>query len=277
MRKHIILFVVLLILGNKLLAQFSLATEYEYIRHINQQRQPALVLDNIRNAEQAIRPFLFNDSLVNEFEVPLLNQLSYSYFLTYNYSQAFWYLHLRQHLYPEVPISDFEKKMATVCTQKLKLTSKTADILKTKTEMQLHQQHLNAIQEAIRWQEYDLFSVILAHALYLAQTSSQALPLWLDQWVFLNTLEIRPKYQLSLINFTLMSGNAMDIYNAENSRAKLILLKKSFRFFMKNEMMTEAKYVLDILETCPKNHPILKNTWTKRYNHKMRKTRHTAF
>jgi hypothetical protein len=272
MKKYIFFLFIFHPFLNNLYGQFSLSTEYQYIRLINQQVKPDLIQDNHRNAEWALRPYLFSDSATNEFVVPLLSQLAYSYFLVENFPMSLWYINLKLHLYPDAPILDFEKKLAEANIHKLKIYGKTKNLFEPKKEKNRKQQHYNALQDALQWELYPLFPQLLVHADFLAQINMQKLPQWLDNWIFLNKIKLKSEYQLPLISFTLVEGNNKDIFQTKASDEKKLMLKKSFDYFIENMQYEEAKFVIDILNTCPGKIAGLKKRWTKKLNRKTKKT-----
>jgi len=272
MKKLLFFLFIFPLLSNNLSAQFSLSTEYQYIRQINQQQNADLIQDNLRNAEWALRPYLFSDSAYNEFVVPILSQLAYSYFLTENFAMSLWYINLKLHLYPDAPIVDFEKKLAEASIHQLKLYSQTKNLFEFKKEKNRKQQHYNAIKDALQWKVYPLFPTLLLQADFLAQNTTQKLPLWLDNWIFLNNIKLKAEYQLPLISFTLVEGNSHDIFQAKASDEKKIMLKKSFDYFIENKQYEDAKFVIDILNTCPGKIAGIKKRWTKKLQRKTKNT-----
>lgn len=244
-KKIIIFFVVSCFIGTAL-SQMSTQTEYEYLLHINKQKNKALIKQNLFQAQIKVLEILKRPikSNVNSY---FIAELANSYFFLREYDKSFLYYTLQRTLFHNDSIEKQSAFSYEISAQKMGKTM--TDI----GELQIVYKEaatMNYNDKLLKWLEININIFSISNTELLQQYSTYVspkikLPAWLQHWQWLTVIKLSEKDKVKVLSKPLTHDLLWE--QVESRMAKKILFK-TFRYYLSNNSKEDAKKIQSVLQ-----------------------------
>ncbi len=200
--KRVTVFLFLLI-SFSLKAQVNyIAVEAKYLSFINQQRNPDLIEDNLRNSEMVVDSIIFLHPS-DKYSSAVLANLTYSYFLSKKYALAF-VSGLRYFLFSNN--SDYEQMVKRIMIDAGKHfhyndVQVNSIIVEARSKGRLNDKLIYLLQNAINLKSKQV-SPFINHYIFAMEEHSLYLPRWAYQYAYFINLGICPRSAYKMTNFS---------------------------------------------------------------------------
>ena len=243
--KYVILIILLFILKVSF-SQFSLKTEYEYLKLINFQQDKKLIKSSVINAEIAANNLILKG---NNSDIPLFyNELSKSYYITANFDKSIYYQISQRILFNNDSISNNSKNRFYDCAFKMNLSKNEIDYFwnsttKEKTPSSKNEQLLEAIKLGTKLFSKKLTLQILQMG-NLLKNQNYKMPQWYQDWEYLTIIGIKEKNKKSYLDYT----SELALFTRLQTKEKIKLYNKSINYYIKKHAFNQSQNLITALK-----------------------------
>ncbi len=231
MRAKIFFALVFILSLFSLKAQNYISVEAKYLTFINNQHNPALIEDNLRNSEMVIDSIIFSH-LDHPMAPAVLSNVTYSYFLTKHYKLALlsglrYFLFSSKNDYDNL-VKDVMVKSASHV--KKPLIEPQNLISQAKSLKNFDQKLTLLLKTAIELHDKSLVKLVTDYANNMEMRRLNV-PFWAKQWLYFVNLGFNPKkaYKFTDFSYNQKFTNVNQFYSNLNTCQKLqVKLHKIF-------------------------------------------------
>ena len=232
-------------------AQFSLNTEYAYLKAINQGENKELIENSIYSSECFIEEIIMlnNDtSLYSDFFIELA--LSYSHLE--DYDNMFFSILRQRCVFPSECSDENSLKLLKESVNYLNLDEKALDEIIKQTQIAL-------TEETKRESIEKLFLFIIKSGINQEKKANKYLFLlnkhdhkvavfWLRQWLFYQEINVKNKKIKELVSFDKKQGEEIEFFTIHESKTRKLLYFKAIKYYYNIGMYEKTLSLLDALE-----------------------------
>jgi len=225
-------------------SQFSIKTEYDYLKLINFQKDKKLIKSSVINSEIAANNIILENN--EELTANFYNELSKSFYIAKEYEKSFYYQILQRIIFTNNNISTNSKERFYDCGLKINLSSnEVAEFWKKTSLIKLPKSKNNQILLSIKLGT-QLFSKKLTNQIFdlglLLKKQDFTMPQWYKDWAYLTTIQLKEKYKSQYINY----NTSNKLFERLSNKDKIKLLSKSINYYTKKHAFKNAKQLKNI-------------------------------
>lgn len=254
-----------IVLSLYVLGQFSTQTELKYLQHINQQGDPDLIEDNLRNARRHLPLVLIHPT---DTGIAFLGALSDSYLSLGQYQKAFYYLLLKNSIrqqadLPADQVMAFRRAglMAQLTDSLVLLYENKAHQIQT-SKCLLAEKLWMVVRMGVDLQNESLNDEIRLTGSVAASLSPKA-PSWFGDWLVLAGAGIHPEKAKQWIDF--QNERTQPLYQRIEGENRCRIYRKLICYYLKQKQDCQAKEILKYCEEqLPRITHLPLHIWQKR-------------
>lgn len=239
MKIRLFFLTVLLILSIKTNAQFSIQTEYDYLKLINYQQDKELIESSLVNAELAVNHIILEKN--TKLNAIFVNELSQSNYIISNHNKTLYYSILQRVLFTNDSLTNTIKTRFYDSANKANLKKNEIDYLwiassKNKLPQTKNGQIILCLNLGIKINNKKLDFQINKLGTILKKENID-IPIWYKDWEYITLVGIKNKSKLTYIDF----NSKMGLFSRLNQKEKLKLYRKSINYYTKNHAFIKSK------------------------------------
>ncbi len=232
-------------------AQYSLQTEYAYIKSINQQQNKELIENNIYSAENFVEEIIMLDndtSLYSDFFIELA--LSYSQLKDY---ESMFFSVLRQRcVFPSENWEENSLQLLKESVNYLNLDENAIDEIIKQTQIDLTGQtkresieklFLLTVKSGINQEKKANKYLFL-----LSKNDNKVAVFWLRQWLFYQEIDVKSKKIKELVSFDKKHGEEIEFFTIHEPKVRKQLYFKAIKHYYDIGMYEKSLSLLEALE-----------------------------
>ncbi len=244
MKTKISIIIILIFLPWLIQAEFSIQTEYRYIRNINRQANLDLIADNLNHANRTADNYIDEEN--NYFIAHFFHELGNSYLILNKSEKALFYYLTQRVLFPNDSISSANHKIflntAYSCnlsdslakhfweqTKKINLPTKDPDKL------------LLIIEMSIQLRSPELTAPIYRLGQKLKQSPINP-PAWYKHWEFLTRMGYDEKGKMEILDF---NSQNQSVFESVDDDSKNQIYRRAINYYINRDADRKARRLLD--------------------------------
>lgn len=222
--------------------QFSVKTEYLYLKQINIQKNKILIKDNIKNAEIVISNITSKIDTPNKFNELFLSELVKSYFLINKNKEAFFYSLYQRCLFPNKPLSRYQENSFKELAYSINLNdSLTLFYWNYSSFKNIHTTNSGRIETLLKLTT-NLYLEDLEDKIYrlgLALRSRGVYPtIKYQHWEYLTIINLKEKHKEKILQNDL--NNLGPLYKQLEGKYRYKIYKKAINHYIKTKSYRKA-------------------------------------
>ncbi len=226
----------LLFIASSLFAQFSLQTEYFYLKLINDQQNYALISDNIKNSELTVNNITANLDTPNKYSTLYLTELANSHLFIENNSLALFYYLYQRCLFPNDSISTYQKKPFVELVYSLNLNDSVIssywDITSKKNIPKNTNERIILLLKLTTQLHLDELSTPIYKLGLNLRKNNITPPTWYQHWEYLTMIGFKEKQKMEILKKEISGKRKIQVYS------------KAINYYLKNNSPKHAEELI---------------------------------
>jgi len=225
-------------------SQFSIKTEYFYLKLINEQQKKVLIEDNLKNTEQTVSKLTANIDIPNNYSALFLTELVNSYSFLENNELAFFYNLYQRCLLPNDSLAKYQENSFRELAYSINLNDSLSSFFWKNTKRNNIPKNINDRITLLLKLSTTLYIDKLTVPIYKLgmqlRKNNIVPPIWYQNWEYLTIIGFKEKKKAKLISTSLNKS----INQQVKGKNKYKIYTKAIRHYTKNNSLKHAEELI---------------------------------